>query len=185
MRTLGYALLLFALPGICSATVFTSSDVPVPILDETTVQSTITVPYGATITDVNVLIDTLYHGWTADLWITLTSPQGTSVILFNQLGSSGDDLIGTVFDDEATNPISSVEAPFTGTYRPYQPLSAFDGENSGGVWTLTIQDVGPDDIGSLQAWRLEVDGSQGIPEPSTFVLCALGLVLAPLIRRRK
>jgi len=85
------------------------------------------------------------------------------VTLLNRPGgnnNSGDNFTNTVFDDEATQPIAGVSsgnAPFTGSFRPDQALSAFDGENQGGVWTLKVRDNAGSDTGTINSWSL-VDG---------------------------
>ena len=56
--------------------------------------------------------------------------------LSNRNGGSGDNFTNTVFDDEAATAISPASRPFTGSFRPFQPLSAFDGQAIAGTWTL-------------------------------------------------
>ncbi len=175
MRMLRVLLLFVFIAVASSAGVFLSTDTPVTIPDTTTVYSYITVPSGETITDVNVTIGSLSHTWDSDLRIWLTSPGGTSIVLFANYGGNGDGLFGTVFDDEASTPIASGAAPFTGAFQPFQALSAFDGQNSGGIWTLTVADQVVGDSGILNAWSLQVDGSD-VPEPATWLLGGVGLL---------
>jgi len=60
------------------------------------------------------------------------------------------------FDDEAVADYGSFPCPpvNNGTYKPLSPLSAFDGENPNGIWTLVITDNYPEDGGSLNAWSI-------------------------------
>jgi hypothetical protein len=55
------------------------------------------------------------------------------------------------FDDEAgpsADTMCSNGTPaLSGAYRPYQALSAFDGETWAGTWTINIADVFPPDTG--------------------------------------
>ena len=61
-------------------------------------------------------------------------------------------------------------------YQPANPLSAFDGEEVNGTWTLSIQDVyGPSDGGSLNGWGLEIEYSC----PSVPFSCGSGLLTNP------
>ncbi len=145
--------------------VFASADTPLPIPDADAegVTSTIAVGTPASITDVNVTVN-ITHTWDEDLTITLTSPQGTSVTLANDNGGSGDNFTNTVFDDEATDPIGSGTAPFTGSFQPIGSLATLNGEVSSGNWTLTVVDDTGFDTGSIQDWSIEICGS---PLPDT------------------
>jgi subtilisin-like proprotein convertase family protein len=100
------------------------------------------------------------HTWIGDLIIRLTSPQGTTVTLINQAGGPnniGHNFCNTVLDDSATASIQTVlptDAPFTGSFKPANPLSAFKGENVNGTWTLSVADVFPTDGGNVRAFSL-------------------------------
>ena len=56
--------------------------------------------------------------------------------LTNRNGGSGDNFTNTVFDDEAATSITAGAAPFTGSFRPVDALSAFDGQTVQGPWVL-------------------------------------------------
>jgi hypothetical protein len=62
--------------------------------------------------------------------------------------------VNTVFDDEAASPISSGTAPFTGSFKPEVPLSALDGINAAGTWTLKVVDQANVDVGTIDNWTL-------------------------------
>ncbi len=141
---------------------FSAGSLPKTITDLATTSVSIVVPAssvvnGFTITDLNVNV-TLTHTYTSDLIITLTSPGGKVVTLFNRRGGSGDNLTSTVFDDEATTAISSstARAPFTGSFKPEAALSGFDGVNPVGTWTLKVQDVARYDVGSIRSVSLGI-----------------------------
>jgi subtilisin-like proprotein convertase family protein len=102
---------------------------------------------------VKVRVD-IQHTWTGDLTLTLASPDGTTVTLAERAGGSGDDFTGTVFDDAATTAVASGAAPFGGSYRPNQPLSAFAGRGGSGTWTLRVRDDAAGDVGTLTGWAL-------------------------------
>lgn len=119
--------------------------------------SIINIPNDFTINDVNVTID-VTHTYDFDLTIKLISPNGTEVILTDNQGSSGDNYTNTQFDDDATTPISSGTAPFTGTFSPTGSLADFNGEQSVGDWTLHITDGYTGDGGTLNSWTLQVCG---------------------------
>ncbi|MCO4769161.1 MAG: proprotein convertase P-domain-containing protein [Deltaproteobacteria bacterium] len=123
-----------------------------------TMQAALVVPDSGIISDLNLQVD-ITHTWVGDLDITLTSPAGTSVQVFDnlQLGNA-DDFTNTVWDDEGANlAMTNVAlAPFTGSWVPFEPLSAFDGEELQGTWLLTIADVANGDGGTLNSFRLDV-----------------------------
>ena len=101
------------------------------------------------------------HSWVGDLAFTLTSPSGTAVALFDAPGSAnnnGNNFCQTVLDDSAPSSIQSVtpeEAPFTGVYKPMNPLAAFSGEEASGTWTLHVSDSFPADPGNVRAFSIE------------------------------
>ena len=109
---------------------------------------------GAKVSDMNVRVN-LLHSYDSDLSISLLSPAGTQVSLSNRLGGSGDNFTNTVFDDEAGTPISAGSTPFTGNFRPSSVLSAVDGQNLTGTWSLRVEDLDNLDTGSLTSWSLE------------------------------
>jgi subtilisin family serine protease/subtilisin-like proprotein convertase family protein len=132
------------------------SNTPVPIRDLSTARSTITVNQDFLVSDVNVQLD-VSHTWDSDLLITLTGPDGASVILSNHRGNDANHFSGTVFDDEAATPIALGQAPFSGSYRPDGILTSFDGQLSRGTWTLSIYDREIFDQGTLNNWSLLFD----------------------------
>jgi subtilisin-like proprotein convertase family protein len=102
-----------------------------------------------TINDVNVFIR-MTHTWDSDLEIRLIGPGGApTVILADNVGGSGDNFWDTMFDDEAATTIGAGAPPYTGSYRPSQPLTAFDGMDSAGTWTLQADDQAGLDAGAL------------------------------------
>lgn len=102
----------------------------------------------------------LDHTWVGDLVITLTSPQGTTVTLASRPGGTlngGNNFCNTVFDDSATaliQRITSAGAPYTGSFKPANPLAAFNGENANGTWVLNVTDAAAGDVGNVRAFSL-------------------------------
>jgi subtilisin-like proprotein convertase family protein len=129
-----------------------STNVPIEIASPGIVESTLEVTEAGLIGDVNVRIGELRHTYDEDLRISLIAPDQTRVILAEYLGGSGDDYLNTVFDDDAPTSIFEASSPFTGTFRPQEPLALFGGRQAQGVWKLQIQDVYSEDGGTLRAW---------------------------------
>ena len=126
--------------------------------------------------DVNVKIDTFLHTWDADMAFTLFHNGATPVAIITNRGGSGDNFIGTVLNDSAVNPISSGTAPFTGSYRPEQPLIAYNPQSPAGSWELLMVDNAGGDQGYLHAWCITFQftcptgGIQTVEIPFKYIL---------------
>jgi subtilisin-like proprotein convertase family protein len=141
-----------------AGTTIESTDVPVDILDLTTITSEVDVSGVGEIIDLDVKLD-ISHTWDADLNVFLISPLGTRVELFSGIAPAGLNFTNTVLDDEAVDSIVNGAPPFTGTFRPMGSLSDFDGEDSDGTWILEITDTFFFDEGSLNSWSLTIRGT--------------------------
>ena len=124
-------------------------------------------PSGAAITDVNITIDfekvdsencdvSLGNDWdyTTEIGFALQSPTGTVVdLVYDQTPGpptyntdftfpDGSPRVLVTFDDAAATLVGTdvADVPVSGTFRPEEPLSAFNGESPFGTWTLTIGD---------------------------------------------
>ncbi|RMG79825.1 MAG: hypothetical protein D6707_07460 [Bacteroidetes bacterium] len=96
------------------------------------------------------------HTWDSDLDIYLECPDGTQFELSTDNGGSSDNYTNTCFTVNATTPITSGSAPFTGNYLPEggNLANAFAGCPLNGTWNLVVgDDVGGDD-GTLNSWSL-------------------------------
>lgn len=142
-------------------TVYASDDTIRPIPEYATLASIVTAANHGTVTDVNLRNLNIEHSFDMDLAAVLVSPTGRQVELFNAIGGAGANFSGTTLDDEAPTAIMDGSAPFSGSYRPSSPLSAFDGQGSTGVWTLRLSDNVGGYEGWLYGWSLELCGSSG------------------------
>lgn len=150
-------------------TTITSTDTPIAIPDGDPVgtTSTITIPAGCgeVITDLDVMLD-VTHTWVGDLIFTLEH-NGTPVTIVDRPGYTGsgfgcstDNFDNAILDDEGTG--GAIEDQCTAdltsppNYTPQNPLSAFDGMDLAGTWTLTVSDNAGADIGTLESWSLIV-----------------------------
>ncbi len=145
-------------PLMPAVSTYVSTDVPKTISSNsvTVVTSTITIPQGGIITDLNVVNLSITYSWVNDLTVVLTSPMGTSVTLFQKICGSENN-VDITFDDEGDS-YANIPCPPTdgNAYQPYEALSAFDGQPSTGTWILTVIDDYPEDGGSLNEWGLEI-----------------------------
>lgn len=138
-----------------SCIVISSTDVPVTIpTSVATVNSTLDVLNSGTISDVNVTIQGT-HSWINDLIFTLTSPNSTNVVLFDQI-CNNEDNFDVSFDDAAASATLPCPPTGGGVYQPEGQLSDFNGEDPSGTWTLTVQDAANQDGGALTSWSIEI-----------------------------
>jgi subtilisin-like proprotein convertase family protein len=109
----------------------------------------------------------LQHSYVGDLVGALRGPDGTGVTLFRRVGADGDNFCRAVFTDSASRQVQTAgpsDAPFTGSWQPTEPLSAFLGKPGDGTWTFTVSDLASSDTGALRAVSVHVSGFE--PPPS-------------------
>ncbi|MFO0808424.1 MAG: S8 family serine peptidase [Gemmataceae bacterium] len=148
-------------PPLALIRTYSSIDTPRGIPDDNSVTSVLIVPDSVVIRDINIRVR-ITHTYVGDLNLQLQAPNGRIVQLFNRVGGYGTNLTNTVFDDEATQSINNGIAPFSGSFRPDQPLSAFDGLKSKGTWKLIVADMATQDIGTLQEWSITITSDQKV-----------------------
>lgn len=107
------------------------NDSPVDISDNSLITSTIEIVDPVQIFDLAVSVD-ISHTWIGDLIVSLTSPDGTVVVLHDREGGSADDLVKT------------------------WSLSDFNGDIAAGTWTLSVSDNATGDTGTLNSWGLDI-----------------------------
>jgi subtilisin-like proprotein convertase family protein len=143
---------------------FGSTNVPLPIPDLGTIESSLTVA-GVRLPLANVKVSVyITHPYDSDLSFSLVGPDGTEVLLSSGNGQSGQNYGAgcaemTVFSDDGANSIGAGLPPFLGTFAPEQPLAAFFGKTGSavnGIWKLRVSDQIVQDVGTLQCWSLEL-----------------------------
>lgn len=89
--------------------------------------------------------------------MTLQSPSGRFVSLYNENILSGVALYDTGFDDDASTAITDVAnvPPYLGSYRPQEPFSVFSGDSIKGIWTLIVYNSVAGS-GEVEDWKLTV-----------------------------
>ena len=115
------------------------------MLDNTPITRTLTVSgYDpvAVLSDIEVDID-ITHSDPADLYITLTTPEGTELLLWNQSSTGAEDMVGT----------------FPTTLTPVDAISTVGRQAMDGDWVLNVEDVDVGPIvreGVLNSWGLHI-----------------------------
>lgn len=140
-----------------------------------TLTSTISIPDARLVGDLNLTV-ALTHALMADLDASLSAPDGSTIGLFTDVGSSSANQNGlttlhATLDDEAAFPIgvfsvvNGLALQPEATYR----LAWLDGKNAQGEWSLKLYDDTANDYGGvLQSWSISVcDPSPSPPCPSS------------------
>ncbi|WP_300668609.1 Ig-like domain-containing protein [Desulfoluna sp.] len=129
----------------------------IPDDDPTGVRSVIHVPAGGIVQDIDVTLN-IRHDFNRDIRAELISPSGTHVKLLGYVEQMlyQHHFTGTILDDEAPNAIEPGGQPYTGRFRPAEPLSKLDGEPVYGDWTLVLYDKGEYIDGRLDSWDLSI-----------------------------
>jgi subtilisin-like proprotein convertase family protein len=127
--------------------------------DLTTASSDLQINAPGRVKGVAVHIGSLQHSRTGDVKIELVSPGGTSVVLVNSRGDNGQDFTNTTFSDSATDSVAGASAPFTGTYRPEEPLSKLAGRIQQGTWKLRVTDQQGTHTGQLNSWGIDLSSA--------------------------
>ncbi len=144
-----------------------------------TVFAPITVTGLGLILDVEAQFDSITHTYDGDLDIWLQSPAGTRIDLTSDNGGTGENFIRTRFDDDAANSIVSGTSPFTGDFRPEQPLSAFDGQLATGDWQIVIFDDAGGDTGVVHLWSLQILAVSGTDDHDFITIGAISPTSGP------
>jgi subtilisin-like proprotein convertase family protein len=101
---------------------------------------------------------------------TLTSPEGTEIILFGGLCDGFAD-IDISLDDHAVTSVLGVSCSPLGngnSYRPIESFKTFFGESSSGDWTLSIYTDGTV-TGTLDSWTLNVMINESYTQSDTTI----------------
>ncbi|WP_431496696.1 reprolysin-like metallopeptidase [Flavobacterium sp.] len=122
------------------------------------VSKTITVPGpspAAGISDVNVTLG-FTHTYIEDLVIAIEHPDATQVTLWNRnCDNAPTTLTYTFSDGNPLVPATGCSAT-TGTFGAPQALSAFNAKPTNGTWTLLAGDFYNGDVGTINAWSVEI-----------------------------
>ncbi|MBK8464799.1 MAG: proprotein convertase P-domain-containing protein [Chloracidobacterium sp.] len=157
---------------------YTGPDVAIPDNLGAGVNFTIPVSFG-TLSDLNFRFDGtqsddptsttpgINHSFIGDLIVKITSPGGTTVSVFDRpgfpattFGCASNNLAQIMLDGDGSFPpvenecaTDSTAFPI-GTFEPNNQISAFDGQNATGNWTINISDNNAGDTGTARAFSL-------------------------------
>lgn len=127
----------------------TGNNVPGP-----TTSKTIEVTANGTISDVNVTLSGT-HSYYWDMIAAVVHPDGTQVALLNRNCNQPSTGFNVLFNDDS--PTIVCAANLTGTFKPATGLlSAFNGKNMNGTWTLLVNDNYLGDTGSIGNFSIEI-----------------------------
>src|SRR5690606_3437387 len=132
-----------------------ATDLPLTITAIPAVYSSeIEVPLEGIVESVRVSGLSGTHFRVSDLSARLISPEGTVVQLFANICGTNQDF-NLSFSE---NGLEEIDCPPTSglDYQPLESLSAFEGEEANGIWTLELEDSQTSAAGSFQNWNLEV-----------------------------
>ncbi|CAN7749572.1 proprotein convertase P-domain-containing protein [Variovorax sp. LjRoot84] len=106
------------------------------------IHSVIAFTEAATIASISVSVD-ITHTYIGDLRLALGTPSGTQVLLHDRNGGSADNL---------QRSYGAADTP---------GLAALAGQLVTGAWALTVQDVAAADVGTLNAWQIDMTTRAG------------------------
>ena len=104
----------------------------------------------------------LDHPRVGDLVVRLSSPAATTVTLMSRpggTGNTGHNFCQTLLRDDGSTSIQNVTSeanPYSGTYRPANPLSAFNGQSGNGNWVLNVSDLAAGSTGRVRNWSVVI-----------------------------
>ena len=144
---------------------------------------TFTVPQIYSIADVNIGV-LMSHTYRGDLRMFLLSPTGTQITLIQNTGTNQANF-NVLYDDSAaaaitthtalndTAAVATVVPPYQRTFRPLAALTAFNGQNANGTWTLSICDSLNADSGTFFHSTLVIT-----PQPATLNTTKVSSIIA-------
>jgi len=111
--------------------------VSIPDNDLNGVSDSIEIIESGNVKQVQVSVD-ITHSWVADLNVSLSAPDGTSIVLHNNTGGSLDNIIKVY------------------NLKNVPELAAFSNLNMKNDWTLKVVDSAGRDVGKLNKWGLTI-----------------------------
>lgn len=146
----------------CSTTTYSGLPIAIPDNNATGASSILNVTDNMSISAVHVGVQ-MTHSFIGDIKMTIKSPAAKIVQLLTSSTCATQDM-SAIFTDAGNNLACSNSAPgYSGNLKPTESLAAFIGDNSQGNWTLFLEDQGPNDVGTLLSWNIEVCSKVFVP----------------------
>ena len=118
-----------------------------------TASNSINVPISGSISDINIGLN-VTHTYPNDLVIAISNPGNvTQVPVWNRACAGNNNFNVTLSDG---SPAFTCVANMAGTFSPSSPLSAFNGGNPNGNWSLSVADFYNVDTGTINSWSIQV-----------------------------
>jgi uncharacterized repeat protein (TIGR01451 family) len=189
-RLLGLLLVFFVAPAAHAQSAITySNTTPATMPDNNctaagTTSRTFIVPVNYIVADVDIGVF-VTHTYRSDLRINLISPIGTNVVVMTWTGNvQGGNNLNDLFNDEAATAITAHNATvndpttpappaYSHSFRPSALLSAFDGQDAVGTWTMTICDAVGADLGTFNRADLFIT-----PRPAAISVTKISNILS-------
>ncbi|MEI6409092.1 MAG: reprolysin-like metallopeptidase [Bacteroidota bacterium] len=152
--------------GVQNCNTYTSTDLPKTISANgtPTVESKLVIAPSGIISDVNVISVEGNHTFMKDLEVHVLSPTGTDVLLWKDK-CPGQYNFNIGFDDSAPNAFNCPPPTNSSKAKPTGLLSAFNGQNTSGTWTLRVKDNVIGSNGQLSGFKLELCSSVALNAP--------------------
>jgi subtilisin-like proprotein convertase family protein len=151
--------------GAVKTATYSSGNMSKPITDFHFTVATIHVKARGRVKDVDAYVR-LNHGFTCDLSLGLIAPNGKVDTLSEDncsdaaanFGTGANNCHGhpTIFNDSARRLVTRGLNPYSGAYKPQQPLSTFNGSQAKGAWRLVVNDNVQEDTGRLGCVKLRI-----------------------------
>ena len=135
--------------------------VNIPSRNNPTVESRINVTDAGTITDINIPNIDIDYQTVNLIKVSLVSPKGTVVVLYDQACTGRTGIMKVGFDDEAPGVITAGTAtcpPDDGiVFKPKEALKILQGESIQGAWILRVQVIRSEagTVGAINSWVIE------------------------------
>ena len=152
-------------PVVVTNTFPKTGSVPI-ILGET--NDILTIDSSGTINSLSFALNDIENVNAVNVDIFLVHGGVTDTLLYRTT-NNGTNFINTVFSDTASTSIQNGSGDFTGYFKPYSPLSKFNGLNINGQWTLKFISRVNQRTGVIKSWGITITYNR-VQTPTTVLM---------------